>query len=178
MTTQTATTEPVLDMVSTLGPWGPYWGTFLGNPSSLAYEAADRTVYTPIFIPVTTTLKRFFWANGTTVTGATNVRMAFYTDAGFKPGIRLTAANTTQATVSVIQYLDTTDITIPPGLYWIALSCSNATTHFMVTSNPDQDFRSTFRFQEAIATPPATATPVEAAGTSTYLIGFSTQTAP
>jgi hypothetical protein len=172
--------EPVLDMVSTYGPWSPIF--FSGNYPGAAtnYEAANRTIYIPILVPLTrgrVTAKRVWWANGNSVNAASTIGVGIYTDISGRPSIRLTSASAAQAGTNTIQFADCTDVNLSPGRYWLAItSTATATTTIMTAGN--LAFTRTIRFEEA-TNMPATATPVNGSSNSAlWLYGFSTQTAP
>lgn len=171
--------EPALPMVSTLGPWG--WGLgahveVLGTPASATWAANGRAFYFPLSIPSRCVAKRMWWANGATTTGGATIEAGLYQDAGSKPGSKLVSGSATQGTASQVQFVDITDTTLYPGLYWVALmsTITTNTTVFRVSFGAAGDAA---RFFEQTANPlPATATPVEAANSLIWLCGFSTTT--
>jgi hypothetical protein len=169
--------EPVLDIVSTYGPWSPIYfqGTY---PGTQLWESANRTVYHPIVVPTTrgrVTAKRVWWANGTPTNAATTVGVGIYTDLAGKPNLRLTSASAAQGTASQVQYADCTDVNLSPGRYWLGISASaTATTNLMRAGATE--WIDTYRFEEA-SNLPATATPVAPTQAHFYLFGFSTQAA-
>jgi hypothetical protein len=173
-------TEPILGMVSVLGPWGREIDQ-VGVPLTNVWEAASRTVYMPISVPVKCILRRFWWANGSTVNAAANYIAAIYTDVAGKPGRRLnTTAATAQGTASEVQFVtpSATNVLVPGG-YWFALASNSATTTHIMSASLSGAYGETIGgYQEATATPPATATPATRAGALLWLCGFSTETTP
>ena len=170
--------EPVLDMVSTYGPWG-----LLAQPQGLVPSSATvegtTTAYFPLSVPTTCTVRRFWWANGATSTG--NIIAALYRDAGYKPGAKIgtDTGSTAQGTINQVQFTAPSGgaFVLSPGLWWFALGFSSASTT-MFTSNIGSGLDATIKFREATATPPAPATPVESTNGNLYLAGFSTVSSP
>lgn len=150
-------------------------------PSSGAFESDNRTVYVAILVPVLSVIRRLWWANGDTVNAANNVDCGVYVSAGYIPGSRLVSTGSVaQGTALQIQYVDVTDTTLPPGLYWIGFGCSTTSATFFRSSvsggNVNQD--AAYRFEESAFPLPATATPAEATNSSIYLCGFATTASP
>jgi hypothetical protein len=170
---------PVLDMVSTIGPWGPVAAAHPNlSTASNPWETAGRTVYHPLYVPTKCPVKRLWWANGSVTTGGATVTAAIYKDKAGAPGAQIVAQSATQGTALNIQFV--TPATIPrliPGLYWIALYMSSATNTTVMRNNLNLGNAVAIKYQE-LATPPATATPVRAAAASLYLCGFSTVASP
>jgi hypothetical protein len=174
--TRLGPTEPALDMVNVWGGiWGPHSLPILVNPVSQAI-AINTTIYFVLNVPTVCTVRRFWWANGATAAG--NIIAALYNDAGFKPGARLgTTAATAQGTINQVQFVAPSggDFAIPPGTYWLALASSSGSSTFFGGSLAIGP-ASTMMMQEATATPPATATPVERTSSNAFVCGFSTTT--
>jgi hypothetical protein len=170
---------PVLDMVSTLGPWGPPVSAHPAlSTASNPWEAAARTIYHPLYVPTKCQVKRLWWANGSLTTGGATVTAAIYKDKAGAPGAQIVAQSATQGTALNIQFV--TPATIPgliPGLYWIALYMSSATNTTAMRNNLNLGNAVAIKYQEA-AVPPTTATPVRAVNSSLYLCGFSTVASP
>jgi hypothetical protein len=176
-----STSEPVLDMVSTWGPWGRVIGSLVGAaPGSGTFEAANRTIYHPIYIPTTLRVRRFWWINGTTVSASVHYIAAIYADNAYKPGRRIdTTASTAQGTATQVQFADATVTAVcQPGLYWVALGADSNTSTNIFLTGVSLATLGALKYQEATATPPAVATPVAAGSTNYYHFGFSTVTSP
>jgi hypothetical protein len=179
MITRVGQSAPALHLVSTYGVYSPLGPGILFQPLSIGLAA--RTDYYALDIPATHVIRRFWWANGATVSGSRTLIAALYADTGgFKPGVRLgTTAATAQGTANQLQFAAPSggDFSISPGLYWMSLACdsvSGAPTGFganMLTAT-----NLVGAYQEATTTPPATATPVEKTSAVYYLCGFSTTT--
>lgn len=169
--------EPVLDMVSIYGPWGPMAvpNNPATSPGSGAYEAANRTVYFPVYVPTRCTLRRFYWANGATAAGT--IAAAIYTSVDFKPSARITTASAAQGTINQIQFVTPTAKVLVPNLYWLALSSTSVSSTFFANAL-SAHLIPLIKFHEAAVNCPATAAPVQATNTNIYAFGFSTQTTP
>jgi hypothetical protein len=182
MTFASSFREPVLDMVGTYGPWSRVIGTpvFSTIPGGQAWEAANRTVYHPIYIPTKCPVRRFWWVNGATVSGGANLRAALYADDGtYKPGRRVdTTGATVQGTANQIQFANANGVVARPGLHWIALGSDLATNTTIFGIGTGLNLVLPLKFQEATATPPAVATPIAAAVAGYYVFGFSTVSSP
>jgi hypothetical protein len=180
MTLKKFYTEPKLDMVSILGPWGPAAIPVQIVPSSSGFEAANRTVYFPISVPVACTVRRFWWVNGATVSGGANITMAIYrTTSGNEPNLRIGTATAVQGAANSLQFVTPANpVGLTPGIYWIAIGSDSNTNTTLFGSGTSTTYDASFRFQEATATPPSNATPTESGTTSIYLCGFSTQSSP
>jgi hypothetical protein len=87
-----------------------------GVAASNNYPAVGMVIYVPFWVPEATTFTKMFWINGTAVAG--NIDVGIYgTD-----GTRLTSIGTTaQATISVAQSVDITDVTVARGTYYMAI---------------------------------------------------------
>jgi hypothetical protein len=155
--------------------WSPQAAHFIGTPpANGSVEAVNRAVYFPLIVPVTTIVRRVFWANGTSPSG--NGDVGIYADAGGKPGTLLVSAGTTANSGSnSLQFVDVTDTTLSPGRYWLAVAFSNGQLFRSATSGVTD---ACVRFQENVMPLPATATPVESSGTNVYLFGFATTASP
>jgi hypothetical protein len=170
--------EPVPDMVS---PYTKAWG-FMDEalapapPGAGTYEAADRGIYYPLYVPTTCVARRMWWVNGGTATG--NIEAGIYLDAGYKPGVKLVTTGTIgQSGTSAVQFADITDTTLSPGLHWLYISGSSTSSTLLRCNTEAWD--EIVRFQQASIGPgsaPSTATPVESTSTQVYLFGFSTTT--
>jgi hypothetical protein len=171
--------EPVPDMVS---PYTKAWG-FMDEalapapPGAGTYEAADRGIYYPLYVPTTCVARRMWWVNGGTATG--NIEAGIYLDAGYKPGVKLVTTGTIgQSGTSAVQFADITDTTLAPGLHWLYLSCSSTSSTFLRTSSLTH-YDELYRWDQASIGPgsaPDPAVPTESDSDQTYFVGFSTTT--
>lgn len=142
------------------------------------WESANLALYYPISVPTTCVVRRLWWANGTSVSGAVNVDVGVYSDSNFKPATRLVSAGSTaQGTASQVQFVDCTDTVLSPGLYWLAMvTSSSASGNYMRTSIATGHDHA-MRMQQSSALPlPSSATPIESTNTRYALFGFSTTT--
>jgi len=174
--------EPVPPMV---GTWTPGWGKIMtslltSGPSSGTWPAANTGYWHPVSIPTTCVAKRMWWVNGATVSATYNLEAGIYLDGGFKPGAKLiTTGSVAQGTLNVVQFADITDTVLPPGLYWLWLSCSSTNATVMRLASGDTGLTPIVVFQQASVGPgsaPTTATPAEATTTLLHAFGFSTTT--
>jgi hypothetical protein len=115
------------------------------------------------------------------VSASYNIDCGIYADAGRKPGARLVSTGSTaQGTASQVQFVDVTDTTLAPGLYWLALACSSSSATFFRTSlGAAANALHMFQQTSALALP-ATATPAEGGSSMIhiYLCGFATTASP
>lgn len=169
-----------------VSPFQPMYSPFAneassggGNPSTATWESANRIVYMGVFIPRVCVIRRVWWANGGTVSGTHTTRVGIYRDTGqMLPGDKLVEGSATQATASVIQFVDVTDTAIAPGLWWIALTNSDGTANssFMRSLLGSTAMDAGLRVEEAgSGTLPSTATPVKSTNAVLYVCGFSTE---
>jgi hypothetical protein len=152
-------------------------------PTSNAYESAARAVYMPIILPTPCVVRRVWWSNGATTSGGATIEVGIYADSGsYSPGAKIASGSATQGTASQVQFVDVTDVALPPGLFWIAIVSSSATSTTLFRAQTIGGLASgdaLARFEEESASPlPATATPVEATVGNIYLCGFSTTASP
>jgi hypothetical protein len=172
--------EPVPPMVSLFTPGWSAAAAKLGTaPTSATWEAANRAVYYPLLVPTVTIVRRFWWANGATTTGGATVEAGVYADGGYKPGGKIVSGSATQGTASQVQFVDVTDTTLAPGLYWLALSASSATNTTIFRTTLRTEWDAALRFEQSSANPlPATATPAESSAAHVHLFGFATTASP
>lgn len=172
--------EPVPPMVNA---WTFGWGTtdeaVAGAvPASATWESANRAVYYPIWVPTPCVARRVYWANGATTTGGATIEVGLYSTSGYKPGAKVVSGSATQGTASEVQFVDITDTTLTPGLWWLAVTASSTTNTTLFRGQfGSASMDELFRFDEASANPlPSTATPVESNASNLWVIGFSTTT--
>lgn len=96
-------------------------GTALNGMSltigAATWPTANKAIYVPFSVYETLTIARFFWENGSPANN--NVDVGIY-DAN---GKRLVSSGSTaQSGASATQSVDTTDLIVSPGLYYIAMA--------------------------------------------------------
>lgn len=184
MTYSPGLSEIVPPMVSsfTFG-WGPRADerSWPNTPVSSSFGASGSTGYFfPILVPVTCVARRLWWANGSTVSASYNIDVGIYRDNGYKPGTRLVSAGSTaQGTASQVQFVDITDTTLPPGLYWLAISCDALSATLFCDSGANSR-NAVFLFEKSACVPlPSSITTVtEAVGVQYFVFGFATTSSP
>ena len=154
MITRAIASDVQLDMVSLYGPWGP---PALGNiltVASTVWNTANQAAYFPMFIPVTCPVKRFWWANGTTVNASATYSMAMYHNNGGKPGAKIGTNSTlvAQGAVSTVQFAAPSggDFVLSPGLWWIAIVSTSVTTTHLLGGGLTAAIDVSLRFQETV----------------------------
>lgn len=172
--------ETPLPMVSTFGPWGvapsPAVTGSASTPGAATWESSNRAVYMPVIVPCVCVVRRVWWMNGAT-TGSATIEVGIYNQSAYGPGSKIISGSATQGNASEVQFVDVTDTTLAPGVYWLAIMASTTTntTLFRLAVNTSQD--GTRRMQQASANPlPSTATPVESTAANVWVCGFSTTT--
>ncbi len=138
--------------------------------TTATWTTANAAVYTPIRIHTTITVRKLYHKNGATV-GTDNVDVGLYdVDSDGLPRTRLTSSGPTATSgANVWQEFDVTDVTIQPGLYYLAASMSGTTDTSLrlaaITISLSRDYS---MYEELSAgTLPATATPVVYTATRT-----------
>lgn len=110
-------------------------GLHANAPTSNAWSSANRAIYIPIHIAVTTVARRLWLAVGTT--GGTNsVDMGIYDSAGNR---LVSDGGHTVGTASQVQFLNITDTTLQPGAYYIGIAYNGTTAHIMTHNAPNTD---------------------------------------
>lgn len=92
--------------------------------SGVAYPSANLAIYVPVRV-LRRYLVRKLWVS-TAATSTGNLDLGLY-DAD---GLQLVATTSTAKVSSTEQVLDATDTQVGPGLFYMALSCSNNTDTF------------------------------------------------
>lgn len=163
-----------------------YYGELMDNSAtstSSAYPSANRAYYYPIRVSQGCTAKRFFWLNGTAVSGTNSVQMGIYNDndAGTDgPGTAVILGTaTTQASTNVVQFDDITDTALSPGRYWLAFWCNNTTSTFFRHAPAATICHMTSNYAEVNLTTGllSTATPAQTAP-NIIICGFATTSSP
>lgn len=142
-------------------------------PVSSNWPAANDAIYIPIYLPWAYVIRRFFWVNGATVTGAISV--ALYT-ANLEAQLATTGA-VAQSGASAAQYAAPSggDKYLSPGAYMLGMSC-NGTTGLVWgnTQGTVAGLRIAGLTRQGTAHPlPATPTPVAANSNLYPLCGFT-----
>ncbi len=88
--------------------------------------AANGAVFIPFVLQRSQIIAQMGWYNGATVAG--NIDAGIYSETGTR---LLSTGATAQTTISVLQLVNTADLTLDAGQYYLALSCSLATATLM-----------------------------------------------
>lgn len=91
-----------------------------------AWPTANLAIYVPIRVQWQVVLRKLWLAPTTTATTG-NLDVGLYTSGGTRI---ISAGNTNKAAGTAEQIIDVTDTVIYPGLYFMALVCSNNTDTF------------------------------------------------
>jgi hypothetical protein len=113
----------------------------LGTPStnSSTTIVANRTYYTPIFIPSAMSIDRISCLTGSSFSGTAIIRLGIYADAAGLPSTLILDAGTVSATAAATGYTITISATIPTGgIYWLALNTQTAAATNTVASAASQ----------------------------------------
>lgn len=138
--------SPLADAASAVG------GIF----NSDAACTASLATFVPIVVRRQVTVYQLGWFNGNTASG--NVDVGVY-DRNWNRLV--SSGSTAQGTISVVQAVDTADVTLPPGLYYLAQVLDNGTGHVFQSNLTASYLRAAGVMQQAAAFPlPATVTPV------------------
>lgn len=123
--------------------------------SSFAWPSANLAIYTPVIVRSVVVVKKLWYANNSTATG--NYDIGLYDAAGTALLRKGSTAKTTSASTEIVW--DCTDTTITPGIYYLALACSNNTDTFFGAIPTAPLLAASGYLTEASALPlPATAT--------------------
>jgi hypothetical protein len=136
------------------------------SSGSATWPANNLAIYVPFTLWEPFTVAHLAWINGAAVSG--NVDMGIYDEAG----TRLTSTGATaQSGTNAIQTVGITDITLGPGLYYMAMSLSSAVGTIFRNAPTAYLSEMSGVYEEASAHPlPATAT--FAASAQTYIPAF------
>ena len=111
--------------------WGDSYMPSVTSITTLTWPTANRAFYVPLPVRSRVIVRQLWLASQSTGTG--NVDIGIYNPWG----TRLVSAGSTAKVASITeQVFNVTDTTIGPGLYYWALSCSNATDTFGGLSFP------------------------------------------
>lgn len=139
--------------------------------ASGTWVAANRALFTPFAVTERLTVTRMFQENGSAVSG--NLDLGIY-DAR---GTRLTSSGSVaQAGINSVQEVDVADVTLAPGLYYLAQVMDNVTGTVIRFSPNAVLCRAMGLFQMASAFPlPATATFAIVTSAFYSIVGASTR---
>lgn len=132
---------------------------------------ALRVYYMPIAIPGRFTVARFMTANGSAASG--NVDVGLYSAAGLK---LISTGSTARSGTNVVQYIDVTNQSFPPGRYYLAMVVGSGSNNMMrVSAGTISNARMLGVLQETLgALPlPTTMTPVAIAQAELMWFGFT-----
>ncbi len=146
-------------------------------PLSTVWPAANEAIYIPFTVSVPFLAARMFIYNGATVNG--NVDLGIYDVDG---NTIITKGTTAQAGTSALQFLDITDTTLNPGVYYMGasmdLSGAGTATSFAVAPNNLTITRTAGVLSQSTAHPLPTTTATFAAAQHAYIpvIGVTSRT--
>jgi hypothetical protein len=151
-----------------------------GAPAS-ATGTTLQVRYVPFRIQSPYLITTFWWINGATVTGSTNVDAGIYNvDSDFKPLTKLTSTgNTVQSGTSSLQQVNLgSSYLLNPGMYYMALVWNQGTTTFYRKASNFNTLKSLGHMQETVGSVPlpATAAPVVLTATYTPIFGIASTT--
>lgn len=131
---------------------------FSAGPTFLAFNwgTANLARYRPLTLPQRFTVARFMTPNGN-ATG--NVDMGLYDFAGNR---LISTGSTARVGTNAMQYINVTNQSFPPGLYYLAMVCSSTTSQVMRTGMDETPhMQMSGALQEALGSTvlPATMTP-------------------
>lgn len=115
-----STTSP-----NSLGQYRAIMNMPSNNNNLAGFNAANEAIFIPFRIHRPTLVANMFWQNGGTVSG--NFDIGIYNSGG---NLIVSAGSTAQAGTSVIQAVNTTDVTLQRGLYYMAFVADNTTGLF------------------------------------------------
>lgn len=102
--------------------------------SSAVYPTASKAFYIPfVIVEKPFTVARIGVGNGTAVSG--NIDAGVYDSQGNR---LVSSGSTAQSGTSAVQWLDVTDTTLNPGLYYMALSVDNTTATVLRSAGLNQ----------------------------------------
>lgn len=131
-------------------------GNTIGNSTgSAAWPSANAAIFVPFWVFTTTTFLRMFLYHGSGAAG--NVDMGVYDAAGTR---LMSLGSTAQSGTSQVKTYNTTDLTLPPGKYYMALALSSTSGTVAGTgaiTTPQQKLLGCYQMASAFPLP-ATAT--------------------
>lgn len=116
---------------------------------------ANRSYFTPFYLPAPAVLQRIGWGNGATSSGNVDAGLFRY------DGTRLrTTGSTVQSSSDNVQTVDVADFEVPPGLYYMAAASDNTTGNLRTIGNTNARILASFGiFQQSAFPLPSTFTP-------------------
>lgn len=131
--------------------------------TSGAWTTSNVAVFTPVRIYRTVTIKRMHLYNGAVASG--NFDIGIYdSDSEGKPRTRLTSSGSTaHSGTSAMQTVNVSDVTLSPGLYYVAVNFDNTTAEVRrinAITVADGLLFGMYQQSVGVVTLPATATPV------------------
>ena len=127
----------------------PMSATISNVPGSAAWPGSNRCLYMPVYTDRDMWVRMLWAFNGATASG--NQALAIFDAAGNR---LVTTGSVAQAGTSTIQSHDVTDLFLPAGAYYVALSHSNTTGTYFRSNASASNLRTMGMLQEATAHPP------------------------
>jgi hypothetical protein len=116
-----AAISPIMPTVS-----GIYYRTPYASLVGQGVGANERTHYTPIFVPVTTTYDRIAITTASSFVGTSTVRLGIYNNLDGEPSTVVLDAGTVSPTAASTNYQITISQSLSAGFYWLAF-CQQGT---------------------------------------------------
>lgn len=141
--------------------------------TSAVWPSANLAIYVPFRIATPTTIVKMFWYNGVSV-GTDSVDVGIYDSQGNQ---LVHSGSTLTAGASAMQIVDTTDVTLQRGLYYVAMAMSGTTNNVHIATNAGVLYRAAGVYNQATAFPlPSLATFVGATAAGMPFIGMALNT--
>jgi hypothetical protein len=105
-----------------INPWSyqslgiPLYG-IANTPASANYVTVNLALFVPFWVPETVTITKLGWMNGSAVAG--NIDVGIYSEAAAR---LVSTGSTAQSGTSRLQVVDTGDITLARGRYYMAMA--------------------------------------------------------
>jgi len=160
--------------IGTVGQWNSLANmvqlTGTAQLTSIGWLSANRALYIPVYLPARFTVARFFSVNQN-ATGNTDIGL--YDSGGNR---KISTGSTARAGAPAMQYIDVTNQSFPPGMYYLAMVCSSTSSQPLRTTLATNFMRVCGMLQEDLGatTLPTTMTPVTTTWTGgPPLFGFT-----
>lgn len=101
----------------------------LNSMAGATYPTANTAIYVPVVVRSRVVIRKLWLSSSSGATA--NIDLGVYDAAG----TRLVSAGSTAKVADTEQVVDVTDTTIGPGLYYMAVNCSNTTDSIVVSSS-------------------------------------------